>query len=94
MTSLVKVVRGPDGNPGSPAPGAHPPDGMIRRCRYGGARSVPTSSDRDDADVAARCDGAGRPRRPPTFWSLLIITLDVFVIWAVAAHGRSMLDTV
>jgi hypothetical protein len=28
------------------------------------------------------------------FWSLLIITLDVFVIWAVAAHGGSMRDSV
>jgi hypothetical protein len=26
------------------------------------------------------------------FWSLLIITLDVFVIWAIAAHGGSMRD--
>jgi hypothetical protein len=26
------------------------------------------------------------------FWSLLIITLDIFVIWAVAAHGGSMRD--
>ena len=26
------------------------------------------------------------------FWSLLIITLDVFVIWAVAAHGGGMRD--
>jgi hypothetical protein len=24
------------------------------------------------------------------FWSLLIITLDVFVIWALAAHGREI----
>jgi hypothetical protein len=24
------------------------------------------------------------------FWALTIITLDVFVIWAVAAHGRDM----
>jgi hypothetical protein len=24
------------------------------------------------------------------FWSLLIITLDVFVIWAIAAHGREV----
>jgi hypothetical protein len=24
------------------------------------------------------------------FWSLLIITLDIFVIWAVAAHGGAM----
>jgi hypothetical protein len=24
------------------------------------------------------------------FWSLLIITLDIFVIWAVVAHGGSM----
>jgi len=24
------------------------------------------------------------------FWSLLIITLDTFVIWAVAAHGREV----
>jgi hypothetical protein len=22
------------------------------------------------------------------FWALLIIALDVFVIWAIAAHGR------
>jgi hypothetical protein len=27
------------------------------------------------------------------FWSLLIITLDIFVIWAVAAHGGAMRDT-
>jgi hypothetical protein len=26
------------------------------------------------------------------FWSLLIITLDVFVIWAIAAHGRDVKD--
>ena len=26
------------------------------------------------------------------FWSLLIITLDVFVIWAIAAHGRDLND--
>jgi hypothetical protein len=26
------------------------------------------------------------------FWSLLIITLDIFVIWAVAAHGGGMRD--
>jgi hypothetical protein len=26
------------------------------------------------------------------FWSLLIITLDVFVIWAIAAHGRDIKD--
>jgi hypothetical protein len=25
-------------------------------------------------------------------WSLLIITLDVFVIWAIAAHGRDLKD--
>jgi hypothetical protein len=25
-------------------------------------------------------------------WSLLIITLDVFVIWAIAAHGRDLND--
>ena len=24
------------------------------------------------------------------FWSLLIIALDVFVIWAIAAHGREV----
>jgi hypothetical protein len=24
------------------------------------------------------------------FWSLLIIALDVFVIWALAAHGREV----
>jgi hypothetical protein len=24
------------------------------------------------------------------FWSLLIITLDIFVIWAVAAHGGQL----
>ena len=28
------------------------------------------------------------------FWSLLIITLDIFVIWAVAAHGGSMREPV
>jgi hypothetical protein len=28
------------------------------------------------------------------FWSLLIITLDIFVIWAVAAHGGDMRDPV
>ena len=28
------------------------------------------------------------------FWSLLIITLDVFVIWAVSAHGGDMRDPV
>jgi hypothetical protein len=28
------------------------------------------------------------------FWSLLIITLDVFVIWAVAVHGGAMRDRV
>ena len=28
------------------------------------------------------------------FWSLLIITLDIFVIWAVAAHGGAMRDPV
>jgi hypothetical protein len=28
------------------------------------------------------------------FWSLLIITLDVFVIWAIAAHGGGMRDPV
>ena len=27
------------------------------------------------------------------FWSLLIITLDVFVIWAVAAHGGELRDS-
>ena len=26
------------------------------------------------------------------FWSLLIITLDIFVIWAVAAHGGELRD--
>ncbi|HEV2922359.1 MAG TPA: hypothetical protein VG673_24445 [Actinomycetota bacterium] len=26
------------------------------------------------------------------FWSLTIITLDIFVIWAVAAHGRELRD--
>jgi hypothetical protein len=26
------------------------------------------------------------------FWALLIITLDVFVIWAIAAHGRDIRD--
>jgi hypothetical protein len=24
------------------------------------------------------------------FWSLLIIAVDVFIIWAVAAHGREV----
>jgi hypothetical protein len=28
------------------------------------------------------------------FWALLIITLDVFVIWAIAAHGGDMRDRV
>jgi hypothetical protein len=28
------------------------------------------------------------------FWSLLIITLDIFVIWAVAAHGGALRDPV
>ena len=28
------------------------------------------------------------------FWSLLIITLDVFVIWALVAHGGDMRDPV
>ena len=28
------------------------------------------------------------------FWSLLIITLDIFVIWAVAAHGGAMRDPI
>ena len=28
------------------------------------------------------------------FWSLLLITLDVFVIWAVAVHGRDMREPV
>jgi hypothetical protein len=28
------------------------------------------------------------------FWSLLIITLDIFVIWAVAAHGGELRDRV
>ncbi|HEX3213718.1 MAG TPA: hypothetical protein VH016_14205 [Actinomycetota bacterium] len=26
------------------------------------------------------------------FWSLLIVTLDIFVIWAIAAHGGAMRD--
>jgi hypothetical protein len=26
------------------------------------------------------------------FWSILIIALDVFVIWALAAHGRELAD--
>ena len=26
------------------------------------------------------------------FWSLLIITLDIFVIWAIAAHGGELRD--
>jgi hypothetical protein len=28
------------------------------------------------------------------FWSLLIITLDILVIWAIAAHGGSLRDSV
>ena len=28
------------------------------------------------------------------FWALLIITLDIFVIWAVSAHGGGMRDPV
>jgi hypothetical protein len=27
------------------------------------------------------------------FWSLLVIALDVFVIWALAAHGGELRDT-
>jgi hypothetical protein len=27
------------------------------------------------------------------FWSMLIIAVDVFVIWALAAHGRALRDT-
>jgi hypothetical protein len=27
------------------------------------------------------------------FWSLLIITLDIFVIWAIAAHGGELRDS-
>jgi hypothetical protein len=26
------------------------------------------------------------------FWALLVIALDVFVIWALAAHGRELRD--
>jgi hypothetical protein len=26
------------------------------------------------------------------FWSMLIIAVDVFVIWALAAHGRELRD--
>jgi hypothetical protein len=28
------------------------------------------------------------------FWSLVIITLDIFVIWAVAAHGGDLREPV
>jgi hypothetical protein len=28
------------------------------------------------------------------FWSLLIITLDIFVIWAIAAHGGALREPV
>ena len=28
------------------------------------------------------------------FWALLIITLDIFVIWAVSAHGGDLRDPV
>jgi hypothetical protein len=28
------------------------------------------------------------------FWALLLITLDIFVIWAVTAHGGDMRDQV
>jgi len=28
------------------------------------------------------------------FWSLLIITLDIFVIWAVAVHGGQLREPV
>jgi hypothetical protein len=27
------------------------------------------------------------------FWALTVITLDIFVIWALAAHGRELKDT-
>jgi hypothetical protein len=26
------------------------------------------------------------------FWALLVITLDIFVIWALAAHGRALTE--
>jgi len=26
------------------------------------------------------------------FWSLLVITLDIFVIWALAAHGKALVE--
>jgi hypothetical protein len=29
-----------------------------------------------------------------SFWALLIITLDIFVIWAVAAHGGELRNRV
>ena len=28
------------------------------------------------------------------FWALLLITLDIFVIWAIAAHGGDMREPV
>jgi hypothetical protein len=28
----------------------------------------------------------------PPFWAILIIVLDVFVIWALAVHGREMAE--
>ena len=29
---------------------------------------------------------------PYPIWALLIITLDIFVIWAIAAHGGELRD--
>jgi hypothetical protein len=44
------------------------------------------------AVLSAIANSAFIPYYP--FWSLLIITLDIFVIWAVAAHGGELRDPV
>ena len=44
------------------------------------------------AVVSALSNFAFIPYYP--FWSLLIITLDIFVIWAVAAHGGDLREPV
>jgi hypothetical protein len=43
------------------------------------------------AVVSAIANFAFIPYYP--FWSMLIIALDIFVIWAIAAHGGAMRDT-
>jgi len=40
--------------------------------------------------VPSQYPSAGRPDQTTSGWALLLITLDVFVIWAIAAHGREV----